>query len=308
MTELISKPVVKLPRKRQTLLFADHEAFAANTDFLVSDKLYVDPLPPTVTATDVIDLLRSCEPVDADLSTGVIQFSSVEKADRAYTLFNGATIKDTNCQLQLRAHSSGTYGEPEATSGILSISNLPLNTNNHLLYDIFRPFGPMALCKIIMDQGQFKGTALVQYFRSADADAASAEMNNKSVQGSIITVSPFVPKKMRHHSGGLESTRESIDMSPVANQQQQQRPVSMYYNSNTTPVPLQQHEKTSPNIDYTNLYIKNLDLTVDSPDLFSHFNDCGRIISARVMKTHKLSNLKALDLSVSVKSKRHHAH
>lgn len=58
----------------------------------------------------------------------------------------------------------------------------------------------------------------------------------------------------------------------------------MYYNSNTTPVPLQQHEKTSPNIDYTNLYIKNLDLTVDSPDLFSHFNDCGRIISARVMK------------------------
>lgn len=64
MTELISKPVVKLPRKRQTLLFADHEAFAANTDFLVSDKLYVDPLPPTVTATDVIDLLRSCEPVE----------------------------------------------------------------------------------------------------------------------------------------------------------------------------------------------------------------------------------------------------
>lgn len=112
----------------------------------------------------------------ADLSTGVIQFSSVEKADRAYTLFNGATIKDSNCHLQLRVHSSGTYGEPEVTSGILSIYNLPLNTNNHLLYDMFRPFGPMALCKIIMDQGQFKGTALVQYFRSADADAAGAEM------------------------------------------------------------------------------------------------------------------------------------
>ncbi|KAI7874250.1 RNA-binding domain-containing protein [Lichtheimia hyalospora FSU 10163] len=293
MTELISKPVVKLPRKRQTLLLADHEAFAANTDFLVSDKLYVDPLPPTVTEADIIDLLRSCEPIEADLSTGVIQFKSVEKADRAYTLFNGATIKDSNCQLQLRAHSSGTYGEPEANSGILSIYNLPLHINNHLLYDVFRPFGPMALCKIIMDQGQFKGTALVQYFRSTDADAAGAEMNNKNVQGSIITVSPFVPKKMRHHSGELESMRESIDMSPVASQQHHQnRPVSMYYTSNATPAPPQQHEKASANIDYTNLYIKNLDLTVDSPDLFRHFYDCGRIISARVMKNAQTKHSK----------------
>lgn len=66
----------------------------------------------------------------------------------------------------------------------------------------------------------------------------------------------------------------------------------MYYNSNTTPAPPQQHEKTSPNIDYTNLYIKNLDLTVDSPDLFRHFYDCGRIISARVMKNSQTKQSK----------------
>lgn len=144
--------------------------------FLEAVNLLSKPFDQTLTPNSACYLTQSLYHCSADLSTGVIQFSSVEKADRAYTLFNGATIKDTNCQLQLRAHSSGTYGEPEATSGILSISNLPLNTNNHLLYDIFRPFGPMALCKIIMDQGQFKGTALVQYFRSADADAASAEM------------------------------------------------------------------------------------------------------------------------------------
>jgi RNA recognition motif-containing protein len=37
-------------------------------------------------------------------------------------------------------------------------------------------------------------------------------------------------------------------------------------------------------VDYTNLYIKNLDLNVKSADLFNNFRRFGRIISARVMK------------------------
>ena len=37
-------------------------------------------------------------------------------------------------------------------------------------------------------------------------------------------------------------------------------------------------------VDFTNLYIKNLDLNVKSADLFNHFRKFGRIISARVMK------------------------
>ncbi|KAI9366279.1 hypothetical protein BD770DRAFT_1522 [Pilaira anomala] len=37
-------------------------------------------------------------------------------------------------------------------------------------------------------------------------------------------------------------------------------------------------------VDYTNLYIKNLDLNVKSADLFDNFRKFGRIISARVMK------------------------
>lgn len=37
-------------------------------------------------------------------------------------------------------------------------------------------------------------------------------------------------------------------------------------------------------VDYTNLYIKNLDLNVKSVDLFNNFRRFGRIISARVMK------------------------
>ena len=103
---------------------------------------------------------------------GVLRFPSAEQADRAYTLFNGASLKN-GIQLQLRINPPGDgCQEPEATSGILQIRNLPLQTTNHFLYNLFRPFGPMSLCKVIMDQDRFKGTALIQYFDAIHADTA----------------------------------------------------------------------------------------------------------------------------------------
>ncbi|CAO3648201.1 unnamed protein product [Mucor fragilis] len=44
------------------------------------------------------------------------------------------------------------------------------------------------------------------------------------------------------------------------------------------------HDNTTAMIDYTNLYIKNLDPEVTSYDLFKRFRAYGKIISARVMK------------------------
>ncbi|KAG1051803.1 hypothetical protein G6F43_006014 [Rhizopus delemar] len=43
------------------------------------------------------------------------------------------------------------------------------------------------------------------------------------------------------------------------------------------------HPKPTP-VDYTNLYIKNLDLDIESMDLFTHFRVFGKIVSARVMR------------------------
>lgn len=107
-----------------------------------------------------------------NLTVGVLRFPSAEQADRAYTLFNGASLKNgTRLQLRINPPGDGCQ-EPEATSGILQIRNLPLQTTNHFLYNLFRPFGPMSLCKVIMDQGRFKGTALVQYFDAIHADTA----------------------------------------------------------------------------------------------------------------------------------------
>lgn len=104
-------------------------------------------------------------------------------ADRAYTLFNGAALGKHDARLQLRIFPPGDTKEPEAASGILHVKNLPGYTTNSMLYDLFRPFGPMSLCKIIVEQGStFKGTALVQYFRSEDADKAVTMVSRAHVK------------------------------------------------------------------------------------------------------------------------------
>lgn len=46
---------------------------------------------------------------------------------------------------------------------------------------MFRPFGPMTLCKIIVENGStFKGTALVQYFITQHAKDAEMSMVRSS--------------------------------------------------------------------------------------------------------------------------------
>ena len=91
-------------------------------------------------------------------------------------MFNNATLKNGVC-LQLKISPPGNYQEPTATSVILQVKNLPPGTTEHTLYDLFRPFGAMSMCKVIINQEKtFKGTALVQYFNSSDADTAAQKM------------------------------------------------------------------------------------------------------------------------------------
>lgn len=97
-------------------------------------------------------------------------------ADCAYTLLNGSTTQ-SGVKIQLKI-SSSNYPEPEATAEILQIKNLPNNiNNNNALYELFRPFGPMILCKVLVEQDStFKGSALVQYFNPENAQLAESIM------------------------------------------------------------------------------------------------------------------------------------
>ncbi|KAI8980466.1 hypothetical protein BDB01DRAFT_762417 [Pilobolus umbonatus] len=258
-----------------------------NTHYLVTDRLYIDRLPYAVNEADIMEMVKYYDPVKVHLNranhtvSGYILFYSKEMADCAFTLLNGVTFA-SDIKLSLKINNpSGDYPEPEAHAGILHIKSLPRNITNKGLYDLFRPYGPMALCKIIMEQGlHFKGTALIQYFNTDHSNHAVQSMHNKTVQDNTISVLPFISGKSR------PSSHMEKENTPYFTPQ----PSHTIIKSNTLGTkPSLPNIKTNilltgQNVDFTNLYIKNLDLNVKSNDLFNNFRKFGHIISARVMK------------------------
>ncbi|CEG79934.1 hypothetical protein RMATCC62417_14339 [Rhizopus microsporus] len=261
MTELcLTKATVKLPKKTRNSSCLKEIV----PDILVNERVYFDGCK--VTKDDIIVLFKDYGPIKVDINqikgnicSGYIQFRTkeigntlslsrgfinVDKsiADRVYTLFN--CIK-SDIELQLKINPPHK-AEPGVEANVLYIQNLSDKMSPGLIYDLFRPFGPINSCK--MSEGST--TALLQYFKSKNAYDAQRTMNGKLVHNSVITVTHLNTTK-------LQTTE-------------------LKTNTKTA--------KSNIPIDYTNLYIKNLDLEVKSADLFKHFRKYGHIISARVMK------------------------
>ncbi|KAI8088948.1 uncharacterized protein BX664DRAFT_331789 [Halteromyces radiatus] len=230
--------------------------------FLVSDTLYFE-VPQSINDNDIVTLLTSCRPIliqrnkyHDHIATGWIRFINKEQADRAYTLFDGLVLKNSH-RLQLYITPDGIKDQVPCAP-IFQVTHLPLSMTNDGLYNLFRPFGPIRLCKIIVEKdSSFTGMALLQYFYQQDADNAKNVMDNKLVDGRTISIYSLVSNK-------------PTQMSPVTSSPKQQQSINKSDQSSI--------------IDYTNLYIKNLDLSAKSADLYNAFRSFGRIISARVMK------------------------
>ncbi|ORX44068.1 hypothetical protein DM01DRAFT_1340477 [Hesseltinella vesiculosa] len=221
--------------------------------YLVSDSLYFE-VPQAISDHDIFTLLLPCQPLSIQrnkqnkhaMATGWIRFLNKESADCAYTLFDGLVFRQSH-RLQLYMTPNGIK-DPEPEGPIFQVDDIPYWVTNEYLYHVFRPFGPIRLCKILVDKnGTFEGSALLQYFSLKHANHAQAIMSQRSLDG-LTPLSIF----------SLVSTKTCHEV--------------------------KQSNKSETSIDFTNLYIKNLDLAVKSSDLFSTFKEFGRIISARVMK------------------------
>ncbi|ORZ10244.1 hypothetical protein BCR42DRAFT_423050 [Absidia repens] len=284
MTDVI-KAVVKLPPKnRQSIaLKNNHDDYPPPQQqkpkeslqydsYLVSDWLYMQ-VPSAIGEYDILDLLQTCHPQDIhlteqpfpELSSGYMTFPTKDHADLAFTLFNGANFSN-GMRLSLYMNPLTSEGDPEPTADILQVQNLPPNSTNKSLYDLFRPFGPMSLCKVVVEQGtvDFHGAALIQYYHANNADHAVSFMNNRRIQENIITLFPLVSSKRQQSNPEVDSQHGN------------------HVKPGSDPNP----------VDYTNLYIKNLDLNAKSSDLFKHFRKFGHIISARVMKNARTNQSK----------------
>jgi hypothetical protein len=95
-------------------------------------------------------------------------------ADRAYSLYNGFTFTNKT-KLELQMYQSKSL-DPEAKAVLLQIDGLPEHFDDNKLYDLFRPFGPLNLCKCVMKDGAFRGTAFIQFFFPESSEEAEANL------------------------------------------------------------------------------------------------------------------------------------
>ncbi|SAM07913.1 hypothetical protein [Absidia glauca] len=242
------------------------EVSLSGQHYLVSDTLYFQ-VPLSIQDGDILKLLASCRPLliqrndyQEHVATGSIRFVNKEQADRAYTLFDGLVLRNSHrFQLYITPHGNK---DPVPNAPIFQINHLPSSITNEGLYSIFRPFGPIRLCKIIMEKdASFNGTALLQYFDQRHAEGAKNIMDGKCLEGGKgkhISIFSLVSNKLSHQSN------------PSPTVSSQKPPMNLELNPAV--------------VDYTNLYIKNLDLAAKSADLYNAFRGFGHIISARVMK------------------------
>ncbi|KAM7323237.1 hypothetical protein ACRRTK_017343 [Alexandromys fortis] len=134
----------------------------------------------------------------------------------------------------------------------LGVSVLPVDVDDDNLKELFSQFGKTLSVKVMRDpSGKSKGFGFVSYEKHEDANKAVEEMNGKEMSGKAI----FVGRAQKKVERQAELKRKS--------EQLKQERISRYQG--------------------VNLYIKNLDDTIDDEKLRKEFSPFGSITSAKVM-------------------------
>ncbi|CDS09300.1 hypothetical protein LRAMOSA10660 [Lichtheimia ramosa] len=270
MADTCYTPVVRLPKSKnsssstQSISNCQQDLQVEPKDMIVSETLHFDGLAGAISEMDLQNLLQAYPPLEIvihqDGDSGYLRFSDAKTADRVYSLFNGFTFPNNSSKLQIQI-SSNDDDEHEPKGPILEVKGLPNGIDNDGLYDLFRPFGPLSLCKPIVIGRAFRGTAFVQYFFQAHSDEALDQLDGKSLDdGTTLSVAAFMPSKIRNTDYQQASKNSAASLAP---------PSSL--------------DKSESYVDYMNLYIKNLEPHIDNDALFHLFRRFGHIVSARVM-------------------------
>ncbi|CAG8623443.1 24494_t:CDS:2 [Dentiscutata erythropus] len=245
------------------------QANAPSDSLLNQPKLYVSELQHSIVEEELKKIFQDVDPVRVEIYrqpgsnapvNGIVHFSSIENAEKAFAIYNNKKLEAYKSYLKLNIIDPAISGqEPQAEALILQVKHLPLGTSNIIIFNLFRPFGPLFSTRLQYQEHKFKGCAMVQFFKQDDANKAK-------------------PANIRTNITNPNLTGAGQQFSPPGNYSTQQSPAS--------PGP------EGPIVDPCNLFIKNLDANISSSDLFNHFRRFGRIISARVMRDQETNNSK----------------
>ncbi|KAL1790807.1 polyadenylate-binding 4 isoform X7, partial [Sigmodon hispidus] len=202
--------------------------------------------------------ILSCKVVcDENGSKGYafVHFETQEAADKAIEKMNGMLLNDRKVFVgRFKSHK-----EREAELGAKAkeftnvyIKNFGEEVDGDNLKELFSQFGKTLSVKVMRDpSGKSKGFGFVSYEKHEDANKAVEEMNGKEMSGKAI----FVGRAQKKVERQAELKRKF--------EQLKQERISGYQG--------------------VNLYIKNLDDTIDDEKLRKEFSPFGSITSAKVM-------------------------
>ncbi|KAM5247750.1 polyadenylate-binding protein 4 isoform 2-T2 [Ctenodactylus gundi] len=202
--------------------------------------------------------ILSCKVVcDENGSKGYafVHFETQEAADKAIEKMNGMLLNDRKVfvgRFKSRKEREAELGAKAKEFTNVYIKNFGEEVDDESLKELFSQFGKTLSVKVMRDpSGKSKGFGFVSYEKHEDANKAVEEMNGKEIAGKVI----FVGRAQKKVERQAELKRKF--------EQLKQERISRYQG--------------------VNLYIKNLDDTIDDEKLRKEFSPFGSITSAKVM-------------------------
>jgi len=190
---------------------------------------------------------------------GFIHFSTQAAADKAINLVNGKILNGKICYVasfQPRKDREKELQKIEPKWTNIYVKPLPKAMNSEELNKMFSKYGEVTSVAIQSDdKGESKGFGFINFATHEDAKKAVEDLNGKDYEGQTL----FVGRAQK-------KTEREKELKDMFSKIQKER-MNKYQG--------------------VNLYIKNVDETIDDDKLRAEFSVCGTITSARIMKDDK---------------------
>ncbi|KAM4563946.1 polyadenylate-binding protein 1-like [Odontesthes bonariensis] len=186
---------------------------------------------------------------------GFVHFETQEAANRAIETMNGMLLNDRKVfvgHFKSRKEREVEFGSKAMKFTNVYVKNFGEDYTDGKLKEVFSAFGKTLSVRVMKDEkGRSRGFGFVNYAHHEDAQKAVDEMNGKEIDGKVLYAGRA--QKRLERQGELKRKFDQIKQDRIQRYQG------------------------------VNLYVKNLDDSIDDERLRNEFSPYGTITSAKVM-------------------------